>query len=63
MKKYEQNDWIDEFIHNKDLSDESICAIYSFLEQILIEFETKAFCKLRSYIQAHEETHKNISIP
>jgi hypothetical protein len=63
MKNYHQNDWIGEFIHNKDLSDEAIYAIYSFLERILTEFETKAFCRLRTYIQAQEEIHRNIPVP
>jgi hypothetical protein len=58
VKKQNPKNWIDEFIFNEGLSDESIYAVYNFLEQALMYFEMKAFHKLRNYVQKQEEMNK-----
>jgi hypothetical protein len=58
MRKHKHVDWLDELIYNEDLSDEAIYAIYLFLEQALVNFEMKAFHKLRKYRHSQENTQK-----
>lgn len=58
MNRQNPNNWLDEFIFNDALSDESIYAIYNFLTQILMQIEMKALHKLRNYAQAQEEINR-----
>jgi hypothetical protein len=58
MKKQGPNNWIDEFIFDEKLSDESIYAIYSFLEELLMHFEGRAFHKLRNYAQKQKKINR-----
>ena len=41
-----------ELISDRDISDESIYVVYQFLTDLLAEFESKAYSRLKSY---HEE--------
>ena len=43
-----KNNVIDEVLSREDLSDETIYAIYDFLLELLTEFESKGFCRLRN---------------
>lgn len=47
--------FIDKFILDNNISDEAAYAIYLFLENLLTEFESNAFCKLRRYIKKLDE--------
>lgn len=47
MKKYHPYHWIDDFIHDENISDESVHAVHQFLTTLLYEFESKGFYKLR----------------
>lgn len=60
MKKQNPKNWIDEFIFNEVLSDESIFAIYNFLEKLLVHFEISAFNKLRNHMQEQKEMNDNL---
>jgi hypothetical protein len=51
MSVTDQNNLIDELVSNENVSDESVYMIYQFLENLLHEFESKAFCRLRRYHQ------------
>ena len=49
---------IDALMCDENISDESVHAIYQFLEDLLLEFESKAFGRLRRYSQ-EQQNHKN----
>ena len=62
MKKRKLMDMhMDELIANRDISDESIYVIYQFLTDLLTEFETKAFGRLRSYNEDQKALQKEIN--
>ena len=49
------NEQIHALISDPEVSDESIHVLYHFLSDLLEEFETQAFCRLRRYQQEQEE--------
>jgi hypothetical protein len=57
MKKQKLNHWMDEFIYNEDLSDESMYAVYNFMQQVLMNFEMKAFHKIRNHSRALQKSN------
>lgn len=58
MKNQTLDNWIDDFIVNEELSDETIYAIYDFLLQLLLTFEMRGFHRPRSYAKEQEEINK-----
>jgi hypothetical protein len=44
-----------ELISNRNISDESIYVIYQFLTDLLSEFESQAYGRLRRYIEEHKK--------
>lgn len=59
MKNPTLNNWMDEFIFNEELSDESMYAVYNFMQQVLINFEMKAFHKIRNHSLALQENNRH----
>jgi hypothetical protein len=49
MNDLDNTNFIDRLLSDENISDESVYAIYQFLEDLLMEFESKAFCQLRRY--------------
>lgn len=49
------NNWIDQFIHDENLSEESVNAIHEFLTTLLYEFESTGLCRLSSYHKNQKE--------
>lgn len=60
MNKCNPEGWLDELIYEEDLSNESIYAIHTFLERLLLHFENKAFYQLRSYWKEQEEINRRL---
>jgi hypothetical protein len=49
------NDQISELINDPDISDESISIIYQFLTDLLLNFESQAFGRLRRYYNQRQK--------
>jgi len=52
------NDWLDEFIFEEGLSNESIYAVHNFMQHVSMQFEMRAFHKIRSHIREREENNR-----
>jgi hypothetical protein len=59
MKNQNLTNWMDEFIYNEELSDESMYAVYNFMQQVLINFEMKAFQKIRNHSRALQKNNRS----
>lgn len=54
----ELNDhWIYRWIFDENKTDETIYAVYEFLENLLMKFESIAFTRLRRYTQQQNESN------
>lgn len=63
MKKRNiMNEQMSELIADRNISDESIYVVYQFLNELLHEFESKAFSRLRRYTQEQEAIRKEINL-
>lgn len=51
MVEINKNNPIDELMSDENVSDESVYAIHRFLENLILEFESKAFTRLRQHCQ------------
>ena len=49
------NEQVYELVSDPSVSDESIHIVHQFLKNLLEEFETQAFCRLRRYTKEMEE--------
>lgn len=58
MKKCGPEGWLEELIYEEELSKESIYAIHTFLERLLLHFENKASRQLGSYWKEQEEINR-----
>lgn len=54
----DKNNCIDLLMRDENVSDESVHAIYQFLEDLMNEFASKSFDRLRRYSQ-DQENHNN----
>jgi hypothetical protein len=61
MKKRNlMDEQISELMANQDISDESIYVVYQFLTDLLAEFESQAYGRLRRYTQEQEKIQKEM---